>query len=1250
MEATTTMASLAISRKSANDLWAEAVEQLNDSDKSAVNFSHDKLTVLVKLQLLAEKSKDECIQRRWKYTRKSGETVILRDVFEKMIAWIKTFEKVGSSAVQYDPVHAALPWAGIRFILQVAINNHDKFGEVMEGLAEIAEIICRHAILEDLYCGQMSIAAGELQRALVVLYATVLKYLSKARAYVKQRSIERMLKSGFLPTSELDDYLEKTRKAEINVRSCASLVDKQENTVHHSKMIQLLEYMETPLRKMDENLRHIEDNLQESKRRAILEWMSQEPYIQHHEQNKQGVLSGTGQWLLADSEFVKWKNERASSILWLHGFLGSGKSKLVSIVIEDALRGFRSGQTIRPVYFYCSRNKAEPGRSDPSNILASIARQLSSLEPGTPLLSPTLDLYRKKEVEGFMSGPMGLEESCSLIIELTARYSLTIIVVDALDECERQKKYDLLKALERILQESSGLVKVFVSSRNDQDFVVRLKHYPNLEISSEKNGADIALFVQTETERLVREEGLLQYSDHPIEMKNLIVKKVTDGARGMFRWASVQLQFLCSLNMDVDIRNNLGRLPPDLDTIYAELYCILSEKSGEMEKRLFKNVLSWLLCARLTLQTSAFLEAVSVPTEGNDSRVRVTKELVLKICGSLVVFDAELNTFRFAHLSVREFLERRQEYTTTATNALIAGNSLRRLMSANIPSEVDGLLSKHGLYSNHDVPDRDRFVQYSYMYWCLHFKLAGHRRISGDLKETFQRFILSADIPSGPIKSWLDTLPGVLSERYHCTQNEIKLRDTITTSGSTVSGVLFLACIFDFFEVLEVLKAEWMKSGHFLNAQNRTLFDVSVSYGNCGSLKFLLDAASNMNVSENLVETAAWSESNGEEIMRILLDKRGRKIQITPKIVQTAAQNWQCGEEIIRILLDKRGTEIQITPKIVQTAAKNWKNGGKIMKLLLDKRGTEIQITPDVVLAAVDNRGNGEEIMKVLLDKRGGEIRITPDVLRVVARNRGSGEKIMRLLLAKRDSKIQITSDFILAAARMRVPERIMNLLLEKCDSVIRITPDMVRAAVENGRIGEKVIRLLLTEHFSEVQITADIVQAVARMSGSEKFFELLLDKRGSEIQITPKIVQAAAENRQSGEEVMRILLDKRGSEIQITPDVVEAAAKNWQSGKKLVELLLDKRGTEIQISPDVVLAAANNGLHGEQIMRLLFDKCDSKIQITLEIAQTAARNWRNGEKIMEILLDKRGAEIQITPEVFRAVPFNWEWELGLWL
>ena len=61
----------------------------------------------------------------------------------------------------------------------------------------------------------------------------------------------------------------------------------------------------------------------------ILRWISQEPYIDHHKQA--GVLQGTGQWLLQDPKFLAWQNESASSILWLHGIPGSGKSKLVYV-------------------------------------------------------------------------------------------------------------------------------------------------------------------------------------------------------------------------------------------------------------------------------------------------------------------------------------------------------------------------------------------------------------------------------------------------------------------------------------------------------------------------------------------------------------------------------------------------------------------------------------------------------------------------------------------------------------------------------------------------------------------------------------------------------------------------------------------------------------------------------------------------------------------------------------------------------
>ncbi|KAF2685391.1 hypothetical protein K458DRAFT_388272 [Lentithecium fluviatile CBS 122367] len=144
-----------------------------------------------------------------------------------------------------------------------------------------------------------------------------------------------------------------------------ALVDRTDNAKNHVKSMDLLARIDEPLRRMDDGLKNIHDNLQASKRAEIVRWLSPEPYIQHHKQTRQGILTKTRQWLLSDPIFKKWKDDSASTVLWLYGIPGSGKSKLVSMVIEDALARYKAGDSPHPVFFYCSRNPAEPARSDP---------------------------------------------------------------------------------------------------------------------------------------------------------------------------------------------------------------------------------------------------------------------------------------------------------------------------------------------------------------------------------------------------------------------------------------------------------------------------------------------------------------------------------------------------------------------------------------------------------------------------------------------------------------------------------------------------------------------------------------------------------------------------------------------------------------------------------------------------------------------------------------------------------------------
>ncbi len=166
-----------------HDLWSRAVAELNEKEKQNIDFDcPDKLNVLSDLLALTDQARQDCISKRWKYTRKSGESVILMDLFAKVIKWIDLFKQVGNAAVQYDPVHAALPWAGVRFLLQVCI------------LEEIGRRrLCRCAVFEDVCILSTSTAGRELQRAILQLYVSILRYLAKVKKYYDENSASKFV-------------------------------------------------------------------------------------------------------------------------------------------------------------------------------------------------------------------------------------------------------------------------------------------------------------------------------------------------------------------------------------------------------------------------------------------------------------------------------------------------------------------------------------------------------------------------------------------------------------------------------------------------------------------------------------------------------------------------------------------------------------------------------------------------------------------------------------------------------------------------------------------------------------------------------------------------------------------------------------------------------------------------------------------------------------------------------------------------
>lgn len=78
----------------------------------------DQEASLQSLQDAVVKAQTRCIEKQWKLSR-NGKTIILRDVLAKLLGWLNRFMSIGDVVVQYDPSHAALPWAGVKFLVQV---------------------------------------------------------------------------------------------------------------------------------------------------------------------------------------------------------------------------------------------------------------------------------------------------------------------------------------------------------------------------------------------------------------------------------------------------------------------------------------------------------------------------------------------------------------------------------------------------------------------------------------------------------------------------------------------------------------------------------------------------------------------------------------------------------------------------------------------------------------------------------------------------------------------------------------------------------------------------------------------------------------------------------------------------------------------------------------------------------------------------------------------------------------------------
>ncbi|KAF6813780.1 ankyrin repeat domain-containing protein [Colletotrichum plurivorum] len=743
------------------DLWAKAFQSLSPDLQASLNTSKTpRRDILGAVLKVAENKRDMALRGGWKFTKRSGEVILVRDLLEKIVDWVNRFKATGDTIIQYDPTHAALPWAAVRFLLQIAVSEVELFGALVNDLEYIARMMVRYHAFEAIYLrGSQSEMEKTLGDCLVRLYAEVLTHLSYAVTFFEEKTLKRLLKSPFRAIDREREKIMRAREEEVD--AFAKLVDAE-----------ALRAFETALVRLSI---HATQELTEERYNSIVEWLSVTQYRDHHR-------------VLAQS--------RSCSLLLVHGVPGAGKSTLTSVVVDALLESAAKTPDLAPfAYFYCANPESERARRSTDDVMRTILFQLAiDSTQKNKVREFSCDEYDRQVLTvraGKLDLPKLTTKDCvRLILELAQQDPMTIIL-DGLDSVNDTERHIPIVALRDIISKADNIVKIFVTSRTSGRAAAVPKAEFKIHITTQQTHSDMEAFVDYLIDDAVEGKRLLEGS-LGLGTRAMLREGLISGAGEMFLWAKLQLERLAHETVEDDVLAVLrSELPNDIDRLYQEfLSRILS--LGASARNIATKTFSWILFMRESLTPAALLTALSAGEPAS-----WTMNQVMATCSTFIVLDTPCDVLRFTHQSAQDFLMRHPMFAAAEAHSILANSCIEACCRG----------SKLGV--NAAVPLRlpiDDFGYYAALWWSYHVEMS--RRVDAAVRsaaaaeETTQRvqdFIFDDDWAlTWPFEHWVKCgkfLASSLSQDH-------AMLPFLEAIPETESGFLFLLSMLGLNDVL----------------------------------------------------------------------------------------------------------------------------------------------------------------------------------------------------------------------------------------------------------------------------------------------------------------------------------------------------------------------------------------------------------------------------------------------------------------
>jgi NACHT domain len=436
-------------------------------------------------------------------------------------------------------------------------------------------------------------------------------------------------------------------------------------------------------------------------------------------------------------EIAEWAEDaQGKYIFWLNGMAGTGKSTISRTVAQSfADKGQLGGS------FFFKRGEGE--RDNAARFFTTIAAQLATKIPGlSPFIGNAIDAdpvisekALKEQFEKLIIQPLSKIKSSS------PQASRVVIVVDALDECEREED---IRTILRLLSQSKDItsvyLRIFVTSRPELPIRFGFKNmtgdtYQDLvlhEISQATIEHDISTFLEHKLTKIRVDRSLTM--DWPGKQN---IQALVEMAVPLFIFAATVCRFVGDSRWDPKKRlatileYQTASQASKLDRTYLPILDQLLVDQDEVEKeklaRDFREVVGAIVVLANPLSTVSLASLLEIPEDD----IACTLDLLHSV---LSIPTNQATPVRLLHLSFRDFLldpqkrgkspfwvDERKTHERIATKCLQLMSTSKGLKKnicnlerpGTLRSEIDGQIIDACLLAE---------VRYACRYWVYHLE------------------------------------------------------------------------------------------------------------------------------------------------------------------------------------------------------------------------------------------------------------------------------------------------------------------------------------------------------------------------------------------------------------------------------------------------------------------------------------------------------------------------------------------------